>query len=342
MALDPIQQGIPTPNINTQPTPTPDPAEQQIRTMRGDLGSTTTLPTFDADEPVFTPETTSQIPAQMTPQISAQTSTPTPVQDQSVPSVDQLVGEGHKKMPLAFIGGAAGFVILAAVGYFVIYPMFSGNATAPVDETPAAPSGGEPRPETGRETPTQPVVLGRVHKTQFINPPIATVSEALAAITQAEIKGVLVRVGQTAKPGATEIVFTNSQGVPLSAADLLKVLTPDLESADTDLLEADITVFIFKDGSGVWPGYIAEFKAESAPEVPVFTSDLEAINLKNFFVVDPGKLAPFKSGTVGNIPDRYSAGTTAGASLGYLVTKNKLLISTSFAGMKEALRLMGL
>lgn len=319
MAFDPNQQGIPTPNINPEPQPAPtSPAsvgEQQVRTMRADLGAPVPpagggLPSFDAEEPAFTPETTNQIP-----------------------SVDQIVSEGGTKKPFWIIGAVAGFLVLAAVGYFVVAPMFNKTTTP---ETPAVvtptPPGTQPlviNPPVNPPEAGKPVA---VHKTQFINPPVATVTEKLVGMTQADIKGAMVRIGQTASQGLTEIVFTDTSGTPVSLGAIMSALGV----ATTDFT-ADATVFIFKDDKGIWPGYIGEGNTAGV------TTLIEGNKmLASLFIVNPGTLSAFKGGTINNLPDRYAPGSTVGASLGYLVKNNKLLISTSFPGMKEALRLMGL
>lgn len=287
--------------------------------MRADLGAPIPpagggLPSFDAEEPAFTPETTNQIPA-----------------------IDQIVSEGGPKKPFWIIGAVAGFLVLAAVGYFVVAPMFNKTDTttpvAPVVTNPVAPV-----------TPIQPVA---VHKTQFINPPVATVTEKLTAFfTKELLNGVLVKYGQTAPMGITEVIVVDPNGVPLNMQTILTTLAPTIDIFDipADAPADNLTIFIYKDANGVWPGYIgSDFRPETTPtQMATFTKKIEAGALKNFFIVAPGTLSPFKNGTINNIPDRYAPGTTAGASLGYLVKNNKLLISTSFTGMKEALRLMGL
>lgn len=303
MAFDQDNQGIPTPNINPQPT------EQDVRTMRADLGTPVGLPTFDAEEPAFTPETTNQIP-----------------------SVDQLVAQGGgSKKPLWLIGGVAGFIVLGLVGYFFVAPMFN---KAPSTDT-ATPTGGKPT-----VTPITPIKPVAVHKTQFINPPVATVTAVIQLTGPNDIKGVLASQGQMAKPGITEIIFLDRDGAPIESSKFLALFLNTVPEKElTEIMDKDLTAFIYKDNMGVWPGYVLQMK-----QSPTSSTDesIEGSAIKNFFVVDPGTLAPFKNGIVNNLPDRYSPGTTPGASFGYVGTKNKLLISTSYAGMKEALRLMGL
>lgn len=328
MAFDPNQPGVPVPNINPQPPTSPTPTgieEQQIRTMRADLGAPapTGLPSFDTEEPAFTPETT----------------VPTP----QIPSVDQIVAQGGGKSHLWMILGGVGFVVLALVGYFVVAPMFSSETPAPV-ETPVTVT---PTPTPASPAPVQPAVI---HKTEFINMPTATVSQIIAvaadgSINPVQLKGAMVTQGQAGKMGLTEIVFTDSTGAPIPLGKILTALGGDVQAAITlnTAFTNDGTVFIYKDATGVWPGYIGEMASAEPANLATLTGWIESSKtLANFFIVNPGTIAPFKNGIVNNLNDRYAPGTTAGASFGYLITKNKLLISTSFAGMKEALRLMGL
>ena len=315
-------------NIPVTPTaPAQNPNEQDIRTMRADLGTTTpapNLPTFDGEEPAFTPETT------------------TPGSQDS--TVDQMLAAQKSNTLIWLVGGIIGFVVLAAVGYFVVYPLFnkaSSPAPTPVVEQPVI---AQPATPTS-PAPVQPAAAK--HLSQFINPPIATVNAQLPAALPGStqlmeaMRGALVQQGQAALSGLTEVIVTTPTG-PLSAQEFLYATAPSIDGY-ADSLETDFTAFIYKDTAGIWPGYVMQFKAGSAQSVIVTTAAiLEKLALKNFFVVDPGVLAPFKGGTVNGIWDRYAVGKTAGASFGYLVKNNKLLISTSFAGMKEALRLMGL
>jgi hypothetical protein len=108
-----------------------------------------------------------------------------------------------------------------------------------------------------------------------------------------------------------------------------------------------MTVYAYTDGSGAWPGYLATVKDDAtADSIKAWFTDLEKTPAKkNFFIVDPGTIGAFKNGTIaGKYPDRYAGGTTAGASFGYLIVPEKhlVLISTSFAGMQDGVRLAGL
>jgi hypothetical protein len=355
MAFDPNNAGIPTPNINPQPTMggqvSPEPTEQQIRTMRGDLGASNGLPVFDADEPVFTPETSNQMPEQISSPTPARTPAQAPTQNfAEIPTVDQLVADGQKGAPWMMIGGVAGFIVLALVGYFFVYPMLTDNKPAS-PATPATPI--VPVTPIAPAKPVEPIKPVVIHKTQFMVAPTATVNQTVnplanGIVKQAEIKGGFVSQGQTAKQGITEIIFADSKGTSITFDAIISSLMGSDFSSDTfkmfsNIFENDGTFFIYKDEKGIWPGYIAEIKGTAdASSVAEFSKWMEKAYLEDLFVVDPGTLAPFKNGTIGKLTDRYSAGSTAGASLGYLTTKNKLLISTSFAGMKEAIRLIGL
>lgn len=331
MAFDPIH-----PENQSQPAGTPpqpaaapaqNPAEQSIRTMRQDLGATATppapqggqtvsaLPSFDAEEPAFTPETTSNAT--------------------QVASFDQ--GTGQNKSHTAWlIGGIGIFIVLGLVGYFVVYPLLtkSPDANELASTPPAAP-------------PAPPAAPG--HKSQFVTVPADIATQTISigengALSLTEIKGALVTAASTAKPGVTEVVLTGPQGQAIPFGAVLKTLVPEVAVTDpSQIFEDDGTFFIFKDATGSWPGYASKVKSGvDTAALFAFGQQLEKSKLENFFIVTPGKLAAFKDGTVGTLADRYSSGATPGASFGYTTEKNVLLISTSFSGMKEAVRLMGL
>lgn len=340
MAFDPIrpdsQPNQPTPaqsqSTPPQPVTAPTPSgigaptsqaanvgEQAVRTMRADLGAPGTLgaPAFDSEEPAFTPETTNAT---------------------QVHSVDQIINEGKQGHTWWLVGGIGGFVVLALVGYFVVYPLLQKTDVA--SEPPVV----NPTPTP---TPTPPVTA--THTSLFINAPAGTTTHTVTvasngALNPAEIKGAFVSAASTARSGVTEIVFLGVKGEHVSFGNVLLALAPELATNNpSTLLKSDGTIFIYKDTTGAWPGYVSEFApGVSSDAMTSLSQKLEKIKLSNFFIVDPGTLSAFKSGTINGVADRYAPGTTAGASFGYLTTKNRLLISTSYSGMKEALRLMGL
>lgn len=340
MAFDPNQQAP------LQPAPNPQSlTEDQIRAMRGDLAATPApaqapaaaapmtpaapmaakpaepslsipaKPVFDADEPAFSPNTASQLPS----------------------SVDDLVAQhGSKKKLWLILGSVIGVLVLAAVGYFIVYPLVAG-APEPAPTTPPPPAAVTPAPPAAPQ-----------HVSAFVNDPAARVSQTVVApLTKAAVTELLNTTAATAAAGTTEVVMT-SDGAPVAFGAFLPTVAPSLAETPktSELFANDFTAFIFKNAAGVWPGYVADLQPGFNPEsLKTWFTNLEKASLAEFFMVSPGALQPFKAGMVNNkYENRYAAGKTAGASFGYLILpeQNKVVISTSFDGLKEALRLMGL
>jgi hypothetical protein len=327
MAFDPNQAfgAAPVPPAQKE-TPL---TEQQIRTMRGDLGASPvqTIPTipekplFDADEPAFSPNTSNQLG-----------------------SVDALIAaEGGKRKTLWALGIAGGVIVLGLVGYFGVYPLLSGvnDQAENTEAAPIAPI--EPVKPIAPIEPVAPAYTG-----PFINEPAARVTlTTTGPLSRGVITAALAAQAQIAKEGMTEILLRTESGA-VSFSSLIAAILPALtEQKNTNtLFEEGMTAFIYKDSQGVWPGYVATLKPSFTAEgLRAWFTSLEKAPVTEFFLISPGTLNPFKEGMVsGKYPDRYAPGKTAGSSFSYLMlpAQNKVIISTSFEGLKEALRLMGL
>lgn len=312
-------------------------SEDQIRTMRGDLNQTGTpanepslsipsKPVFDADEPAFSPNTSNQMPS----------------------SVDDLIaqGGGGSKKLWWIIGGVIAAIVLGLIGYFTIYGLFSSSpAEVPVEtDAPTVPA--QPATPAQPVEPLQPTTPAKTNN--FINEPDGRGSATLpSAIGHNDIVKVLAAQAIAARNGMTAVSLT-TDGSPVKFSNYFAALATGFTStAKTEqLFTEDFTTFIYKDQNGSWPGYVLTLKTGFVPDdLRAWFTSLEKTNGSNFFMVSPGKMEAFKDGIVNEkYPDRYAAGSTPGASLGYLMLpqQNKVIISSSFAGMKEALRLMGL
>jgi hypothetical protein len=311
--------------------------EEQIRMMRGDLQPTrpaagnepslnippaSSGPIFDADEPSFSPNTTNQMPA----------------------SVDELIAhEGGKGKLWWIVGGVVAVIILGFVGYFVLYGLINSAPTV----TPSNPETTEiPTIPQTPVAPTQPTAPANT--SAFINEPDAQTEAVLQnPLTRADIVKTLTNQGAIVDEGITEIKLTGSNGSPLFATYFAALASDFTAHAKTGSLFVDqFATVIYRDAKGSWPAYVISLKTGfSADDLRAWFMALEKTAPANFFLATPGKMAPYKDGVVnGKYADRYAAGTTAGASLGYLMLpqQNKVIISTSFDGMKEVLRLMGL
>lgn len=324
--MDPMNPLEPQNGTKVPPPPTPEVA---VRTMQSDnqsleQGQITPQPqvvsptNFDASQS-FAPETNNQLDGQVEP------------------------AQKKSHLILWVVIGIVGLVGLGLIGYFVIYPLISGGdaVVAPIEEPIAQP--------TLPEAPAAPVAETSdllTHTSAFVVAPAATVTVQIPEVTTAAIKAALVAQGDSLSNQALgEVVFSDAENAQLAFTDVLSALLPeflDANQANTWLAD-DFTGFVYKEGTGVWPGYIVNLKEGINNDTfAQWLASLEATNLSGLFVSDPGTLAAFKNGEVSGISDRYAAGQN-GASLGYaIVGGNKLLISTSFNGMKEAIRLLGL
>lgn len=262
---------------------------------------------FDASEPAFKPDT-----------------------NMSGGSFEP-VGES-KHHTVLWIVVAIIVVAVLVLGYLFIYPLFK-KSPEPVVETTEPPTTEVEVPNV--ETP--------VYSSLFITTPSARVTPSIASpITKESLWSALVNEAGNAGMGVTEIVV--SDGVNTEVGSMIfGLLAEQTDTTITSWLTGPVTTFIYKDTEGAWPGYVFRVsEVMSAENLTTLFSAIEASPIANFFVVDPGAMNEFNDGEVFGVADRYATFETPGASFGYLVEGDTLLISTSFAGMKEAMRLLNL
>lgn len=327
--------------------------EEQIRSMRADLagGAEPTLsipnkPIFDADEPVFNPNTVAplQTPRTMTPQ---QQSTPTQqAAPASGPSVEELIAKQKGKNKLVIIaGGVAGLLVLGIAAYFAV-PLFTkipGAPTAPIvtenqPTTPTQPV--TPTQPTQPVTPTQPTAqsffMAQPDKQAF-----ATIAEPLSPEALRDAFSM-----HASDAGTTELIIAKSSGAAFSFADIIGALAPSLKTQTEQIFTGTLTSYAVTDAAGIWPGYVAKVTDTATPEqIKAWFTALEKTSKAPFFVANPGTFSPFKNGVIATkYPNRYSPGSTTGASFSYLILPEKklVIVSTSFIGIKEGVRLLGL
>ena len=138
-----------------------------------------------------------------------------------------------------------------------------------------------------------------------------------------------------------EINLSDANG-QIPASSIISSLLSEL-SADTvkNLFQDDFTTALFYDANGVWPAYILKLNANSSPvDAQSAISGIESsADLSNLFLADPGSknISGFKSGQADGIATRYLPFSKTGASLNIAWANDKLLISTSYNGLKKAL-----
>lgn len=304
--------------------PKPEMPQPEIRTMQSDLSALGSAPgagippaAVDTGEPVFRPETVSQL-------------------ERTV----ETPSSGGKKV-FVWLGILVGVIALGGAGYFFIYPMIFPPLTepAPITETPEAPAA----PETPAVIPA--------HVSAFAVAPTLTVEAMIVEDTSPAIAAAIEL--ESARPLALnsvkEVVVKTAAG-PANFQNALSRLA----SSGTNLnqtfwdganFESDFTAFVFYDAAGSWPGYIAKIKPVASGDA-VLTAAKTAesgMRLENLYPpIGPITFESFKDGQANNIPTRYSVGSLPGASFNYGVFGNYFVISTSYNGLKAVLPLLGL
>ncbi len=343
-------QGFPPPS---EPVPPPPPrvgGDLGIRTMSSDVNSLGASGGLGAEPRTFRPKDLLGNEPVFSPQIP-----PTP----QMPPLSQ--SKAHPKALIISISAVAGIVVLGAAAYFLF---FGGEAPVPPTEPPAPPVEPVPPVEppvppvepvpTPPVEPPAPVPPTFQHQTFFpTSSNVASANVSLPNLAATDINsGITAAFTSEAKvPILKELVFSFNN-VNVTAQQFLAALVPTLNASFLDAkLDKDFTAFAYKDKDGVWPGYVFKLNPETPPgqaRPEVFTT-LEQSALK-FFLSDPGapKSTDFKQGfkSSPNVKDiRYMLYTKAGASFNIAWVQvsgvNYAIVSTSFNGINEAIRLLG-
>jgi len=240
------------------------------------------------------------------------------------------------KVPLIILGV---LVVLAAVVWGAMYYL---NIQKPV-----------PAPQTSTpEATTTPLVASStpeiITKTAYISllntPSTSTEEEIIGQLTVEGIKNALLTATSTMAIGDfKEVVLRNADQTLVGLSNFITALLPEIKTEDiTGNFNDNFTAVLFKDKNGVWPGYIAQLKPTATLIQVKFLikEELELSALKNLFLTDPGTAAVFKDGLAGNptINTRYAIFSTPGTALNYGWVNDKLVISSSYAGLLEILK----
>ena len=292
-------------NNSTNPQEEQKPVEPQqpeikVRTMADDLESFSRVPPPPSDEPLFTPETVNQLEGGV-------------VESE----------RGGKKL-FGMLGGVAAVLVLAAVGYFVIYPRITQKEAGPIVQTPGS--------EASTPAGTQPLV----HATFLTRSPAAIADVTAASLTVSGIRSALLTEAERPlAEGSFKEVNVLSAGARIEApAYFGALLSPAPNAASlAGAIERDFTALLYYDRNGTWPVYIVK-----GTLVGFETSDV----IENFYLSDPGAFQPWKEGAVGGYATRYAVGSVPGASFNYGAFGNYVILSTSFNALKAALPLLGL
>lgn len=315
-----------------QVPPPPQTPEIKLRTMESDVGSiqktggATPTPEFIAS-PLLKPETKDQTMGAM------------PLSEQT--------NEGSKKIN-AWLVVLVFVLILAAAGYFYIWPIFFPTATIPEGVTTGQPA---VAPTTAPK-PALPSTLVN-HESVFgfpndIIPKLTVADASLVAILTA----LQNEAAASATPGELrEVVLVDTSGKTPTLSEYLTILMPEL--ADSSVIrvlqrafENDFTAYLYFDEKGVWPGYIVSPKSDVDIDVVTLQDalkGLETASFSNLFLTPPGTAQDFRTGTIKSVyTNRFAPLTQSGASFNYGLFDGRLIINTSYSGLLKALDLMGL
>lgn len=338
-----------------QAMPPPPPPEINIRTMKSDIESLRqTGGTGPTPKPFVPPELTREIPIPTPPpsRITPSDFTapkPTVPQNTAAAKLKNVIEEeaptaktGAKKV-VAVIGGLVLAIAAAVAGYLYVFPFLFPTQPPASPAAPAPPSTQEPRETSAPLVIPGPATPALTHKSllQPTSPPSG--AQFSTTLDLANFKSLLSEEAQKSSTidTLTEIVFEDTNG-QIPASTLMPVILPDFSSTVVaNLFEKDYTIALYRDNNGVWPVYLLKLSAKSNPaEAQTEISKLEtSTDLANLFLSDPGtpNSAGFKSGQASGLMTRYLTFAQKGAGLNIAWSKNTLILSTSYNGLKKAI-----
>ncbi len=246
-------------------------------------------------------------------------------------------------------------IALAAIGYFLVYPMFGGTKAPTVATNPPAtntPANNNALPPIGGNA-TPPVPTSTNETSSPTTTPAPIVHSSLFQTTDASINSPVivssinlktVDLTTTKTPALVEVVPQDQNGNPIAFSDIMKsLISMDLtQSGLNQAFDPAYTAeFAYVDAQGNRSlGLVAKLSATSSlvDEKATFGQIFEAnTNLKNFWGEDPGTEGAWKSGDATTF-NRYVLFSKNGYGLDYGWKNDVLVISSSYDGYKLAVQ----
>ncbi|MBI3046229.1 MAG: hypothetical protein HYY86_01620 [Candidatus Harrisonbacteria bacterium] len=320
--------------------PSPPPPEINLRTMKSDLESLKeTGGSAPAPKPFTPPELKKEFalpppPPKITPAEFGE-----PKKTEAPKIEEETAGTGKKKKLAVWLGSLIVVVGAGLAGYYLIFPLLF-----PPQAPPPTPAVTQP-PIT--EAPVAAVPLAETAPAKNPHQSLLTASDSsasaeLAAINLDSLTAALKEKSQSASPNTlTEVALSDANGQLLSSS-VLNALLPEISpEAIKNLFEDDFTAALYADTNGSWPAYILKLKTEASQvEAQTEINKLESsLNLANLFLENPGtpNSAGFKTGQANGAATRYLTFAKQGAGLNIAWSGDKLIISTSYNGLKKVL-----
>lgn len=334
-----------SPMMNTAQSP-----RVEARTMGSDISSTQT---GDVGAKTYTPQQTS-----VTPPPGAPTEKTADLGPQSfeLPKIDveinqQTPMEPTKKKSGVFVALIVAIVIvgLAALGYFVVYPLFFGESepiptvstapepqalpiTPPTEEVTTTTTPEAPAPEEGQPS----------HVSVFKTPADVSMENA-SVVTGGSLTN--VTFSSPVSPSITEVINKDATGNLVSFGTIMQtIFGGDFSSGilSNAFPSAKVSEFIFTNANGDRVlGIVAEADSTTslADLKTAFAQTFEASQgLAGVFATDPGTPGLWKDGQTGGVQNRYLTFSNPGFSINYGWSGNVLVISGSYEGFKAALQ----
>ncbi|MBI4119828.1 MAG: hypothetical protein HY456_03220 [Parcubacteria group bacterium] len=269
----------------------------------------------------------------------------------AAPATRLLPGERGPLPPWAklaglIVGAIALIAIFGFVGYYFVYPL----VFPPQPSTPSTPTVSPQPPAPTPPAPATSTAPTLSHASFFTI--AANQNEALqvTAITAANIHAAMATSAlQTlATSSIKEVTFSGSSGLIISSQFLPALLPVFTEDEIKTNMGDDFTSYLYYDDNGVWPGFVFKLKDTAVLfEVQDVIKKIETAtttDFKNLYVSDPqdAAVATFQNGQMKGSATRYLPFQKAGASLNYGLINNYFIISTSYSGIQEATRRLGL
>lgn len=325
-----VRASGPGPAIPSSPKP-----DIGIRTMASDLSSLKASGGFGSKPETFKPEDFNKDMAINIKQAEAAGDKGLPADKQGGKPVQP---KQHSQVLFISLGIVAFIVVAGLVIYFFVMPLIFPSQEAPITET--SPVGVPPS-----EIP--PVIQPLIHQSYFITTPASTTTMNLNNLNLAEVDSALNAAASGVEPQTVREVTLTVAGTAPETADFLAAAFPELDKETlASNFEKDFTVYLYRDANGSWPGYVFRLNPNStvSQTTPIISNIESSTNIPNIYLTDLGapSSAEFKDGLkIGETSARYLSFNTPGASFNYGWYNNNLVISTSFNGFREALKLLG-
>lgn len=257
--------------------------------------------------------------------------------------------KNHKK---GFVGGLVAFgvvIVLAAVGYFFIYPMLNSQSEAElpaiIPETPATENLEVIPPTEQTEAPIVPIVPAATttEPTAEEETPGQTMETHVSLLTDTDsaqevilptvsADGIKNSITDTTSETAAikEIQLKKETGEPASFSEVMASFLPTVFTEETaaQFESYQYSVLAFTNSQGTWLGYVGQ--AKTGTDLPALKNKvnlIEAANLTSAFLGTAGEqVGEWKSGA----NNRYLAFSQKNNALNYGWLGSKLLITTSY------------